>query len=62
MLLMILVFIVLTVALTVVIAAGSSILSTMSKQEKLQAFKLFTKSSLYAAIAVGILSVITFLF
>jgi len=58
MLLMILVFIV----LTFVIAAGSSILSTMSKQEKLQAFKLFAKSSLYAAIAVGILSVITFLF
>ena len=58
MLLMILVFIVLTVA----IAAGSSILSTMSKQEKLQTFKLFAKSSLYAAIAVGILSVITFLF
>jgi len=55
---MILVFIVLTFA----IAAGSSILSTMSKQEKLQAFKLFARSSLYAAIAVGILSVITFLF
>lgn len=58
MILMILVFVVLTFA----IAAGSSILGTMSKQEKLQAFKLFTKSSLYAAIAVGILSVITFLF
>lgn len=58
MILMILVFIVLTFA----IAAGSSILSTMSKEEKKQAFKLFAKSSLYAAIAVCILSVITFLF
>ena len=48
--------------LTFTIAAASSILSTMSKEEKKQAFKLFAKSSLYAAIAVGILSVITFLF
>ena len=58
MLLMIISFIVLTFT----IAAASSILSTMSKEEKKQAFKLFAKSSLYAAIAVGILSVITFLF
>ena len=58
MLLMTLTFIVLTFT----IAAASSILSTMSKEEKKQAFKLFAKCSLYAAIAVCILSIITFLF